>query len=323
MYDEDSPDWLVQLPGVEALRPVWVQQFHLDTRGQVHLPQPDNSPPSARLIHSPYDVEARYSRKRDRQWVGYQVHLSETCGENVPHLITHVETTVATKTDVEVTEGVHQALEKRQLLPKTHIVDTGYVSCENCLQTQDTMGVELLAPVLPDSSWQAQANMGFDIACFEIDWNNQQAFCPVGQSSTSWKPGSERRGQSIIKVSFAESTCRLCPHRYLCTRSQKQGRSITVRPQRQHLVLQQAPHYQTTENFRHRYAQRAGIEGTWAQGIQAFGLRRCRYLGLAKTHLQHIITATAMNLVRLVNWWQGVPFAATRCSRFAALAPPT
>ncbi|NEO80667.1 transposase, partial [Moorena sp. SIO4G3] len=60
---------------------------------------------------------------------------------------------------------------------------------------------------------------------------------------------------------------------------------------------------------------------TLAQGIKAFGLRRCRYIGLTKTHLQHIITASAMNIVRLVNWWHGVPFAATRCSRFAALAP--
>ncbi len=250
------------------------------------------------------------------------MHLSEICAENAPHLITHVETTLATTTDVQVTDRIHQALSQRQLLPETHIVDTGYISAEHLLNTQDINGIELLAPVLPDSSWQAQADLGFDVAHFMIDWDNQQAKCPIGQMSTSWKPGCDRRGHQIIKVGFAHSTCSLCSHRSLCTRTKKQGRTITLRPQRQHHALQQARHTQTTEIFQRRYAQRAGIEGTLAQGIKAFGLRRCRYIGLTKTHLQHVITATAMNIVRLVNWWQGVPFAATRCSRFAALAPP-
>ncbi|NEO72618.1 transposase, partial [Moorena sp. SIO3H5] len=137
--------------------------------------------------------------------------------------------------------------------------------------------------------------------------------------SRSW--GKPPRPRYLIKVGFASSTCKLCLHRPLCTRTKKQGRTITLRPQRQHNALQQARQTQTTEDFQHRYAQRAGIEGTLAQGIKAFGLRRCRYIGLTKTHLQHIITACAMNIVRLVNWWLGVPFAATRCSRFAALAP--
>ncbi len=336
VYDHDAPVGQVNLPAVEVLRQVWVQQFHIDADQQVHFRQPNNSPPSAQLIHSPYDVEARFSRKRETQWVGYKVHLSETCGENAPHLITHVETTVATTTDVQVTDRIHQGLKQRQLLPLTHIVDTGYVSAEQMLNTQDTAGIELLAPVLPDSSWQAQAGIGFDVANFTIDWDEQQAKCPTGQISKSWKPGSDRRGHDItgsrswgkpprprylIKVGFASSTCKLCPHRPLCTRTKKQGRTITLRPQRQHNALQQARQTQTTEAFQHRYAQRAGIEGTLAQGIKAFGLRRCRYIGLTKTHLQHIITASAMNIVRLVNWWHGVPFAATRCSRFAALAP--
>lgn len=289
----------------------------------MHWRQPDDSPPSAHLIHSPYDVEARFSRKRDTQWVGYKVHLSETCGENAPHLITHVETTPATTTDVEVTESIHQGLAQRQLLPDTHIVDTGYISAEHLCHAQQTLGVELLAPVLPDTSWQAQANQGFDLARFEIDWDNQHAQCPAGQTSQTWKPTRDRRGQQVIQVRFARATCQACPHQSSCTRTQKQGRTITLRPQAQHLALQQARHFQTTATFRDRYAQLAGIEGTLAQGIRAFGLRRCRYIGQAKTHLQHVITATAMNIVRLVNWLHGVPFSATRCSHFAALAPTT
>ena len=42
------------------------------------------------MIASPYDPDARYSTKRGIAWVGYKVHLTETCDEDQPHLITQV-----------------------------------------------------------------------------------------------------------------------------------------------------------------------------------------------------------------------------------------
>ncbi|WP_408288796.1 transposase [Paraburkholderia aspalathi] len=68
------------------------------------------------------------------------------------------------------------------------------------------------------------------------------------------------------------------------------------------------------------YARRAGVEGTLSQGVRAFGLRRTRYRGLAKTHLQEVATATAMNVQRVAAWWTKRPREATRSSRFARLA---
>ena len=69
------------------------------------------------------------------------------------------------------------------------------------------------------------------------------------------------------------------------------------------------------------YRRRAGIEGTLSQGVRAFGLRRTRYRGLPKTHMQHVATAAAMNIERLVAWLEERPRATTRTSRFAALTP--
>lgn len=63
-----------------------------------------------------------------------------------------------------------------------------------------------------------------------------------------------------------------------------------------------------------------GVEGTISQGVRECGLRRSRYVGMAKTHLQHVITAVAMNVVRLLAWFAGVPKAQTRLSAFARLA---
>ena len=69
------------------------------------------------------------------------------------------------------------------------------------------------------------------------------------------------------------------------------------------------------------YAARAGIESTHAQAVRRSGLRQTRYIGLARTHLQHIATAAALNLIRLGEWWAGTPLGSTRHSHFAALRP--
>ena len=74
--------------------------------------------------------------------------------------------------------------------------------------------------------------------------------------------------------------------------------------------------------WKERYRVRAGIEGTLSQGVRAFGIRRSRYIGLAKTGLQQACPATAMNVSRIVNWLEQKPHAKTRVTRFTALAQP-
>ncbi len=76
---------------------------------------------------------------------------------------------------------------------------------------------------------------------------------------------------------------------------------------------------QTTEEFRKSYAARAGIESTHAQAIKRCGLRYARYRGLAKTQLQHVLTAAAINMVRIASLVDGTPIGQTRCSHFATL----
>ena len=94
---------------------------------------------------------------------------------------------------------------------------------------------------------------------------------------------------------------------------------MTLYPQKQHEALQHARQEQTTQEWQQQYAKRAGVEGTISQAVRGFGLRECRYIGLAKTHLQHVLTAAALNLARLDDWFTGKKRAETRVSRFAAL----
>ena len=127
-------------------------------------------------------------------------------------------------------------------------------------------------------------------------------------------------GQETITVAFAFGDCTPCTARSLCTRAKSTPRGLTLRPERQHRAIESARERQVDPSFKAAYAARAGIEGTLSQGVRAFELRQARYRGLAKTHLQHVATAAAINFARLFSWFQAVPRAPTRQSRFAALA---
>ena len=107
----------------------------------------------------------------------------------------------------------------------------------------------------------------------------------------------------------------------MCIRSPKNPRVLSIQPQADHEALRAARVRQLTPDFQSIYATRAGIEGTLSQAVRNSGLRRSRYIGLAKTHLQHLLTATATNLLRAAAWLMGRPRARTRTPAFAKLAP--
>jgi transposase len=314
IYAPQAPGWLRQIPAVETLRRVWVQQFYLNAGGVHWRTEKEGIPPSVLFISSPYDVEAHYAKKHTTSWVGYKVHVTETCDDQAPHLITHVETTAGPVADGEATPRIHQALERKSLLPHVHIVDTGYLDAELLVTSQRDYGVELLGPTRADYRWQAQAAKGFDANHFQIDWEQQQAICPNGCRSSSWTPAIDSRTNEVVKIKFSVKDCQPCPSRIDCTRAKR--RTLTVRRQDHHLALQAARTRETTEAYATEYARRAGVEGTLSQGTRAYGLRRARYIGEAKTALQHLLTAVAINFVRMANWLMAKPLAKTRVSAF-------
>ena len=114
--------------------------------------------------------------------------------------------------------------------------------------------------------------------------------------------------------------CAGCPVRSDCTRSQTTGRVLHLRPQAAHSARPPRRQEQQTSEFRKRYALRAGIEGTLSQGVRGMGLRRARYDGLHKTHLQHVLIAVAINLVRIDAVLTKTPRGKTRRSHFMRLA---
>jgi transposase len=311
--------WLGQLPDVHVLRTVWRQQY-TTSAGQLRMRTAEELDPAGERINTPYDPQAGFGTKAGLSWSGYKVHLTESCDPGRLHLITHVETTKAEVPDNQMTDTIQQALLDQGLPPAQHLVDAGYIDAE-LIAISPRAGIDLVGPVGQDRSWQAKAAQGFDLTHFRIDWDRQQATCPQGKLSRAWKPTEDAFHNATLHVEFAIKDCKACPVHDLCTQSKTAPRSITLRPQPIHQALQAARQAQTTPEFKAVYAKRAGIEGTLSEGTRSHDLRRARYIGLAKTHLQHLFTALAINWIRVAQWLAGRKQATTRVSAFAALAP--
>ena len=314
----EEPQEIRENKAVEILWRVWVQEYYQEDE-HTSWRDPGNTPPSDLRIDSPYDPEARYSTKRDTKWVGYKVHFTETCDPQTPHLIVNVETTPAPTPDDHMAAVVHASLAKQDRLPAEHLVDKGYTDAQTLLDSQQDYQVRLVGPVANDPSWQARAGEGFDKSQFRVDWKRQVVTCPAGKQSISWHQNANPKNGMVWEAHFSRQDCTPCPFRSQCTHAKVEARVIGLQTQEKHEILQETRKKQETPEFREEYAARAGIESTHEQAIRRCGLRHARYIGLAKTHLQHVLTAVAVNLIRIDDWWNGVPLAPTRCSRFASL----
>ena len=151
-----APSWLREVPWFNASKGVGASV--LRTRGTSPMAS-RGGPSSQRLvIHSPYDVDAHFSTKHDILWAGYKVHLTETCDDETPHLITHIETTPATTYGGAVVETIHAALAEKRLLPQEHVVVSGYLDAEVLVTGHDQHAITLIGPVAVDTRGAPKRN---------------------------------------------------------------------------------------------------------------------------------------------------------------------
>jgi transposase len=277
---------------------------------------------AATAIESPYDTEARYSSKRDIIWTGYKVHLSETCDEDSPRLITNVYTTPATTQDVACTEQIQASLAKKNISPSRHFVDAGYIDSELLVESLEKYDIELFGPTRYNPSWQTREG-GYDLSKFLIAWQSKQAICPEGKQSVYWYAHrtKEHYSRDVVKIRFDWRDCAHCQSRDKCVRNKSGGaRQILIPAQKLSQALSKTRKMVSSEEGKQEYKKRAGVEGTLSQGVRRGTIRRTRYRGLEKTHLQEVATATGINILRTVNFLKQKPIAKTRVSRFARLA---
>jgi transposase len=317
VHHPGAPNWLRQLPAVQVLRRAWIQQYHRDSAEAegVRWREGKDLPPGRARLVSPHDPDARCGGKRGMLWDGYKVHYSETCEKDRPHLIVNVATTPAPVDDSRLVEQVHQQLQRRGAKPDEHLVDGGYTSAAIIL-TARTQGIDLVGPLPPASDRQSRAKEGFALTDFQIHWEEQYAVCPTGAKSRYWG-NTHMDGRPRTVVIFPEWNCRTCKVRTSCTSGFT--RRLTLHPREEHELLQRQRAEQETDEWKQRYAKRAGVEGTMSQAVRGTGIRTSRYRGQAKTGLAHVFSAAAINLHRIDAHLTGRPTGTTRHTHFADL----
>jgi transposase len=307
---------------VRTLRDVWRIHYARDD-GRPRWRAGSELPPVGDRLQSPYDPEMHYSTKRKLEWSGYKVHITETCDDDAAHVITHVKTCPAMEQDMTSTAEIHERLAAKELLPDEHFVDSAYIDAALLVDSRRDHDVSLEGPVRSVSSWQSRAGQGYDLSRFSIDWERERVTCPQGKVSVSWRVARDTDGSPRINARFGRADCGACAAREFCTPAKEPRRSVYFHPRAEYEALNAARARMSDPAWKKRYRIRAGVEGTLSQGVRAFGMRRSRYIGLAKTALQQVCTAAAMNVSRIVHWLDGLPRAKTRVTRFAALAPAT
>jgi len=183
-------------------------------------------------------------------------------------------------------------------------------------------GIGLIGPVRSKSnvSWQARPGGAYDTSRFTIDWEAKKAACPEGKESSTWNSTTDPWGNADVMARFARKDCRACDSPALCTRSKDEPRHLTLLPNRaEHEVevVQAARVREKTQEWNSKYGKRVGVEGTFLRTVSRLGVRRARYRGLEKVGLEHVLTAVALRILRVMEWLGGIIPQKSRASAFA------
>jgi transposase len=278
----ETPQELRALPSIDTLRRTWHRHYErtLDEAAghrehpiyRVRFRPNRDLPPAAEGIESPYDTDARYRHKRDTQWTGYMVHLSETCEPTAPHLLTHVHTTTAAVHEAQCTAPIHQALGAKDLPASEHLVDAAYIDAERLVSSGTEYGITLRGPARPNPNWQAKVEGAYTLADFAVDWAHQQVPCPQGKAATSWAERVDAAGRAYLQVRFHQQDCRACDTRAFCTQATQAARTLTLHPQ--------AGNLRRCKRRGHGMPVKRGSSGmSGAQGSKAPSPRACAPLG--------------------------------------------
>jgi len=299
------PD-LLRGPQVEALRQILLQNYHWDPAGRLRWRDDEGGaglpPPAARIV-SPYDPAARYSRRGQvTRWTGYLAHVTETCADDSPNVITDVAVMSATSDDRQALAGIHARLKRRGLLPDGHLVDGATPPLVHMERAEREYRVTLTGPLPGNPTRQHRDQEGYARDDFRIDYDRREVTCPQGQVSKGWHgpyPTSSPDAAPLIVARFTKKQCQPCPVRAACTTSGDGKRTVGFPPRELYELQVRNRADQQDPAWHKRYAVRSGIEGTVNEFAHGHGMRHCRYRGQPKAHLQHVLTAIAVNIERL------------------------
>jgi transposase len=198
------------------------------------------------------------------------------------------------------------SLAERDRLPAEHLVDKGDTDAQVLLDSQQDDRVTITGPVADDPRWQARTGEGFDKSRFSVDWDRRVVTCPTGKPSISWLRNTYPKNGVVWEARFSRQDCTPCPFRLHRTRAKVEPRIIRLQTREQHECCRRRENSKPPKNSG-RGTRRGPVSRAPTSKPSAGVGYIARSIGLAKTHLQHLLTATAVNLVRISEWWNGIP----------------
>jgi len=279
----------LRLPELEVLQTLFQQNFTIHAQAVRLRKQCANG---KEKIQTPHDPEARYSTKRGKSWTGYKTHITETANDKGEvNFITDVVTTNACERDNETLPQIQENIEKRHLNPEQQYTDKAYITGNNLADSQGN-DIKLMG-----EASQLDNNGLFTADEFSIDYQTKTATCPAGCTSCSWQEFETGKHKGDIQVCFGQQ-CQHCSLKKRCTKN-KRGRFLRLHSHYQ--LLKERREESKTASFKEAMKRRPPIEGTISEMVRAHGLRRSRYRGILKTHMQNLMTGAALNVKRLIK----------------------
>ncbi|HEX8375409.1 MAG TPA: hypothetical protein VF606_09545 [Geminicoccaceae bacterium] len=216
-----APTTAREVPMARTLRDVWRVHYAREGDGRPRWRAGAELPPVGERLQSPYDPEMHYSTKRQLEWSGYKVHVTEACDGDAAHLITHVQTCPSMRPDLASTAEIHERLATKGLIPSEHFVDSAYVDAALLVGSRRDHGVSLEGPVRGVANQHTRAGQGFEQRDFAIDWERERVTCPRGKTSVSWRLVRGGDGAPRIHAQFSRADRGSCAARALwaCARS--------------------------------------------------------------------------------------------------------
>lgn len=135
LYDDTFADY-------DILQRVFNDQYEVSEDGKVTLR--DKKKISANSLQSPFDKDASYRNKNNKETVGYVTNITETVEDGKPSIITSVQTEKATKADCHMLqEAVANSEEVTGTQIETVYADGAYQSPENRKFAEGHGGMQL------------------------------------------------------------------------------------------------------------------------------------------------------------------------------------
>jgi hypothetical protein len=266
-------------------------------------------PRGDKIISSPHNTDAEYTKKRKQVVVGHKGFLTETCDpENEAQFITDVNLETATHSDAKEISEIETRLEDNGFKPEDLAADAGFVNGESILESQ-ARGIDLIGP----SAGRSQSiedftrdDRPFDMADFKVEIADESdeivvLSCPAGQ-----EPFTQKRSNKAdhVLVHFGRNVCSQCPSQDRCpVKIGKRHSTVTI-SEAQYAGAARHHQYMNDTEYRKQCAIRAGAESLVNEVANGHGARRSRHKTEGRSRLQLLFASIGCNVKRYMRYME-------------------